>query len=103
MPVLAFGVGFLVSMVSANHNTTLGIAYPMIFALISPGEVMAYAVLIFAASFVAYFWSPLHLCQILTLEYCKVSLPQVYREYVWVLLALAASAWGLFYLYLPRA
>ncbi|OGS69390.1 MAG: hypothetical protein A2Y96_00325 [Firmicutes bacterium RBG_13_65_8] len=102
LPVLAFAVAFLISTVSANHNTTLGIAYPMIFALISPGEVMAYAVLIFAGSFVAYFWSPLHLCQILTLDYCKVSLPQVFREYAWVLVALAAASWGLFYLYLPR-
>jgi len=101
IPVVAFTMAMMVSTVSANHNTTLGIVYPMILSIIAPAEVMAYAMLIFAGSFVAYFASPLHLCQILTNEYCKVGLPQVFREYVWVLVAIAVASWGLFVVYLP--
>ncbi len=102
LPVLGFVIAALISIVSANHNTTLGIAYPMILPLVAPGEVMAYAVLMFAGSFIAYFSSPLHLCQILTNEHCKVNLPQAFREYKWVILGVAATAWALFFLYLPR-
>lgn len=102
LPVLGFVIAFLISIVSANHNTTLGIAYPMILPLVAPGETMAYAVLMFAGSFIAYFSSPLHLCQILTNEHCKVNLPQAFREYRWVMLGVAATAWGLFFLYLPK-
>ncbi|MDP2873526.1 MAG: DUF401 family protein [Bacillota bacterium] len=100
LPVLAFTISLLISIVSANHNTTLGIAYPMIIPLVAPHEVMAYAMLMFAGSFVAYFSSPLHLCQIVTNEHCNVTLPQAFREYVWTLVGVAAAAWGLFYLYL---
>ena len=103
LPVLAFGIALLISLVSANHNTTLGIVYPMILPLVAPGEVLSYAVLVFTASFIAYFASPLHLCQILTNEYCKVSLPAVFREYVWVLIGMAVTAWAVFFLYLPGA
>jgi len=103
LPVLGFLLAFLISTVSANHNTTLGITFPMVLPLVAPGEVVAYATLMFAASFVAYFGSPLHLCQIVTNEHCKVSLPAAVKEAVWVLLAVAVAAWGLFYLYLPAA
>jgi len=102
LPVLAFGIALAISLVAANHNTTLGIVYPMILPLVDPGQVMSYAVLMFAASFVGYFSSPLHLCQILTNEHCKVTLPQAFREYRWVMLGVAVAAAGLFFLYLPR-
>ncbi len=102
LPVLGFVIALMISTVSANHNTTLGIAYPMILPLVEPAEVMAYAVLMFAGSFIAYMSSPLHLCQILTMEHCKVNLPQTFREYRWVMLGVAVAAWGLFFLYLPK-
>lgn len=100
LPVLAFSISLLISTVSANHNTTLGIAYPMIIPLVAPHEVMAYAMLMFAGSFVAYFASPLHLCQIVTNEHCKVSIPQAFKEYGLVLLGIAVAAGVLFYVYI---
>lgn len=100
LPVLAFFISLLISIVSANHNTTLGIAYPMIIPLVAPGQVMAYAMLMFAGSFVAYFASPLHLCQIVTNDHCKVTIPQAFREYGWTLLGIAVAAWVMFYVYI---
>jgi len=103
LPVLGFFLAFAISIVSANHNTTLGIVYPMILPLVAPQQVMAYAMLMFAGSFVAYFGSPLHLCAILTNDYCKVSLAESFREFYPMLIAVAVAAWGLFFLYLPGA
>jgi hypothetical protein len=93
-------MAFLISTVSANHNTTLGVVYPMVLPLAPPEQVMAYAVLVFGGSFVAYFSSPLHLCQILTNQYCKVSLIEGWKEYWPVLVGVVAASWALFFLYL---
>jgi integral membrane protein (TIGR00529 family) len=99
LPVLGFGLALLVSIVSANHNTTLGIVYPMILPMVGADQVMAYAVLMFAGSYVAYMASPLHLCQIMTNEHCKISLPAAFREYYPSLVGVAVAAWGLFHIY----
>lgn len=99
LPVVGFGLALLISIVSANHNTTLGIVYPMILPLVGPEQVMAYAVLMFAASYVAYMASPLHLCQIMTNQHCRTTLPAAFREYYPSLLAVAVAGWALFYLY----
>ncbi|HHY11865.1 MAG TPA: DUF401 family protein [Firmicutes bacterium] len=51
---------------------------------------MYFASVIYGASFVAYFASPLHLCQVLTCQYYDIDLVKVYKAYWPVLLSVAA-------------
>ena len=93
LPVMAMAAGlpFLISFVSASQNASIAITYPLLLPLVAPEAGPAVAVLVFTSSFFAYLISPLHLCQVLTVEYFKVRLSALYREYVVPLAALALS------------
>jgi hypothetical protein len=50
----------------------------------------------FTVTFLSYFGSPLHMCQILTLEHFKCRILTVYRSYWPFLLAVAGTTAALF-------
>jgi integral membrane protein (TIGR00529 family) len=93
LPVMAMAAGlpFLIGFVSASQTASIGITFPLLLPLVAPEAGPAVAVLVFTSSFLAYLISPLHLCQVLTVEYFKVRLSSVYREYLVPLAALALS------------
>ncbi len=72
---LAFGFG------SASQTTTLAVLIPlMVPATATPDARLYMTCLTYCSSFTAYFFSPLHMCQVLTCDYFKVDIPKVYRR-----------------------
>lgn len=93
-PALFFGlVPLLVGMVSASQSTSIAICLPLLLPLLGPGDpVLPYTALLYASTFVAYFGSPLHLCQVLTLEHFRCRTLAVYRVYWPYLAAIGVAA-----------
>ncbi len=79
----------------------MGILLPMIAMLpISNAMILNYTVFIFAWSFIGYYYSPLHLCQILTVQsMCINGHSPVYKEHLKLLPILSIASFVLFYLY----
>ncbi len=99
LPVIAMAaiLPFVIGFASASQSASIAITYPLILPLVAPEASPAVAVLVFTSSFLAYVVSPLHLCQVLTVEYFKVKLHDLYREYAVPLactvLVLAVITW----------
>jgi hypothetical protein len=93
--VLALILPLLFGYVSASQTTTLGVLVPILIPVAaSPNAVLYLVSIIYAAGFIAYFSSPLHLCQVLTCEYYKIDISQLYKLYWPILLSLAALMVG---------
>ncbi len=89
--LLLVALPMAVGIASASQSTTLGITLPLLLPLLPQANRASYVMLVYASSFVAYFGSPLHLCQVLSNEYFGVRLGEVYRAYWPVLLAILAA------------
>lgn len=77
--VLPCLTGFL----SASTSSAIGITLPFLApALALVANPLPLIMLLYASSFMGYLASPLHLCQVLTLEYFNVPIIDLYREYV---------------------
>ncbi len=79
--VLAILFPLTAGLIMGNSNAAIGLSLPL-FLTIVPTDIntVAYYNLIFIASAVGYVISPLHLCILLTVEYCNASLYKVLRE-----------------------
>jgi len=89
--LLAVVFPLLFGYVSANHMTTTAVLIPILVpAGASPDAVLYLTSVIYGAGFVAYFTSPLHLCQVLTCQYYHIDLAQVYKTY-WPVIAVVAG------------
>lgn len=78
----------------------LGIILPLIGSLpLSENMKLCYCCFIFIWSFLGYFFSPLHMCQLLTVKHVGCSNGAVYRQYIKLIPCLAAYSFLLFYLY----
>lgn len=76
------GSSFFFGLTTGFQPTALGVVLPLLIALpISENRLLLYCHMTFAWGFVGYYFSPLHLCQLFTCEYMKVSLQDLYREY----------------------
>lgn len=72
-----------------NGVAAIGITFPLLMEVLPVGpERLGYIMLMSVGVFSGYFASPIHLCQLLTNEYFKVQLMDVYKEYAFPLLAL---------------
>jgi len=79
---------------------SLGILLPLVQTLpISTTEKLLYVFFIFIWSFIGYYYSPLHLCQILSNSYVGCGVGVVTKENIKLLPILATSSFVLFYLY----
>ncbi len=66
----------------ASTQPGVAILYPLILPLAPSYEVkLLYAMFIYTSSFMFYYISPLHLCQVLTLEYFDVSIKELFNNY----------------------
>jgi len=92
--VIAAGLAAVMGFVTGQHTGTLAIVLPVMVPMATAaGEPVAvYVMVAYCFAFLTYLISPLHLCQILTNDYFDVAVLQVYRIYVPVLLAVAATA-----------
>lgn len=66
----------------ASIQPSIAILFPLILPLAATYDLkVLYAMLIFSSGYIAYYISPLHLCQVLTLEYFDVDIKRLYKNY----------------------
>ena len=102
MAIFAFAMtSAFLALITGVSLTPLGIILPLVVAIPqSTSMLLANTYLIFTASFLGYYFSPLHLCQVLTVEYLKCStqgLLKEYRLYAAGLLTIAMVGYALFW------
>ncbi len=72
---------FLTAFLMGNYFAAVGICVPLFVPILPPGEQgFYYMALVFLASQAGYFGSPIHMCNILTIEHFKASLPPVIKD-----------------------
>ncbi len=89
------GISAFFGLATGYQPAALGVIIPVIGSMsLSMGRMTALAHIAFAWSFVGYFFSPLHLCQLFTMEYMGVDNASLYKKYskFIVLLLIAAIA-----------
>ena len=78
----------------------LGIILPLVNNLpLSANAKLVYCSFIFVWSFIGYFFSPLHMCQLLTVKHVGCGNGPVYREYAKLIPLVAIYSFVLFYVY----
>lgn len=78
----------------------LGVLVPLLLGLNLPSrEEMLYCVFVYAWSFNGYFFSPLHLCQVLTLQQMNCPISRLDRTYFPLMCEMAVAPFIIFYLY----
>lgn len=81
MPGIIF-TSFFFGMTTGFQPTALGVVLPILLTLpISANRLLMYCHFTFIWSFVGYFFSPLHLCQLFTCEHLKISTIDLYKDY----------------------
>lgn len=88
MVALPVTVGYIAGM----PEVPIGVSFPALLPMALPGHTLATASALYCVGFIAYFVSPLHLCQILSSQFFGVTVPRLYREYWPVVAALAVLA-----------
>ncbi|WP_432662178.1 DUF401 family protein [Wukongibacter baidiensis] len=76
----------VISFSLASTQPSIAILYPMILPLApNPQIKLLYAMFIYISAFMFYYISPLHMCQVLTLEYFEVKIKDLYKNYIYIL------------------
>ena len=76
---LPFFVGAIIGMTIGYVGSTLPILIPLVASFGEQAHILPYMVLAFGSGFMGTLFTPMHLCFVLTNQYFRVSLPQVYR------------------------
>lgn len=80
--VVFFISSIFFSFITGNNMGALAIVLPMLYQLnVNEGILYIYAYSIYVSSFIGYFFSPLHLCQVFTLNIMNVSAGKLYEDY----------------------
>lgn len=96
MAVGAGGLGFLTGM----NLVPMGVFLPLLATMpISPSLQLCYCFFLSIWSFLGYYFSPLHLCQLLTIREMGAETRDVYREYARLFPILAIASFVLFSFY----
>lgn len=88
----------LTALPTGSNSTGVAIANPIAVSFATtPGQVLMYAAMTMAFSFMGYYFSPVHMCQLLTLEYFKSDFAELMKEYRIFMpaLVLFVAAWYL--------
>lgn len=76
----------IISFPLASTQPSIAMLYPIILPLAGSYDLkLLYAMLIYTSGFMFYYISPLHLCQVLTLEYFDVKIKKLYKNYIIIL------------------
>ncbi|NMA48380.1 MAG: DUF401 family protein [Tissierellia bacterium] len=82
MLFIFMAVSFFFGFITGYPTSALAITLPLLTMMnFNINELYIYAFFLNAVSFMGYFYSPLHLCQVLTLGEMKVSTGELYKEY----------------------
>ncbi len=85
--------GWLVAFASSSTQGTIALLYPIILPLAETEAIKElYVMLIYMSGFMGYYVSPLHMCQVLTLQYFEVESKALYMNYKIILPAAMALA-----------
>src|SRR6056297_1429637 len=80
--VIIFLSAALISYTLASTQPGIAILFPLILPLASTMDMkLLYGMFIYVSAFMFYYASPLHMCQVLTLEYFDVSIKKLYKNY----------------------
>lgn len=80
----------IIGLLMGNSNATNGMLLPLFLPHTDEVYSIAYITsLLYASSFMFYFISPMHMCQVFTAEYFGIEMRELYREYklYWPILA----------------
>ncbi|MGI6358711.1 MAG: DUF401 family protein [Bacillota bacterium] len=73
----------MIGLTSGSNTSAIGVSMPLLLPALQQSEhTVVLMAGVYCASFLGYFLSPLHLCQVLTLEFFKVKINDLYRTYV---------------------
>lgn len=80
--VVFFIAALFFGYITGNITTSLAIVLPMVSQIgLVENILYLYVYFIYVASFLGYYFSPLHLCQVFTLDIMGVTTGQLYKEY----------------------
>ena len=90
----------LFGMSTGLNLVPIGVILPLVLSLpIDAGMKMVYTNFVYIWSFLGYYYSPLHLCQIMTIKYIECPTGKVYREHARAIPYIVVGSFLLFYLY----
>ncbi|MDL2225217.1 DUF401 family protein [Eubacteriales bacterium OttesenSCG-928-M02] len=76
-------------LITGFQTAPMSIVFPMLLTLsLGKGELLAYTYIVYVVSFLGYYFSPLHMCQLFTCEYMGVKMNGLYRAYMPYVLAI---------------
>lgn len=93
--VLIVALPLLIGYVAGESTVTIGISFPALLSLAPAGHIATVATVLYGARFLAYFISPIHLCQVLSSQFFQVTVTGLYREY-WPVVATLAALTGVY-------
>ncbi len=80
--LMIFIIPLIIGYITGDITATVAIVFPLLNPLLPVGDIRIYYICtIYATSLISYMVSPLHLCLVLTNDYFKVNILQVYREH----------------------
>lgn len=86
----------LAGLISASNTSALGLTLPLLLPAMQSTDMLLFGtVAAYTASFIGYFASPLHLCQVLTLAHFRCDMMALYRQYRLPIAATGAALLGL--------
>ena len=80
LPLLSVLFPFLIGYSTGQISSAIGICWPLLIPAGFVGPVVPLAMLMYCSGYCGYFFSPLHLCTVLTNGYFKVNLSDTYRD-----------------------
>lgn len=95
-----FAFALLISVTTGLSYPATGVIMPMIASLgLGTTQLTVYAFFVFCCTFIGYFFSPLHLCQLLTIQSMGCKPKNVYKEYAKLIPTVSVCAFVLFFVY----
>ncbi|MDD5013738.1 MAG: DUF401 family protein, partial [Atribacterota bacterium] len=90
--IILFSIPFFIALSTGISSAAIGIGLPILLPIIVQGEAnLYYAMLAFTGSFIGVMLSPVHLCLVVSRNYFKSDLNQIYKMLILPLLIIALS------------
>ena len=78
--IILFSIPFFIAIITGISSAAIGIGLPILLPIIVQGEVnLYYAMLTYTGAFMGVMLSPVHLCLVVTRNYFKSDLNQIYK------------------------
>jgi len=99
--LIIFGIPLIMALMTGISSATFGIALPLLLpTMIINGELnLYYAMLFFTGQFIGMMLSPMHLCLIVSKDYFKADLGQIYKMLLFPLGIITLTAFVLVMIY----